>query len=189
MISFWLVLNCKKYNRKPKCTGHSSVLTTFCHSFKEVCTGSNVKQLLADSVYPSVWQNILRVTFIYKCRNSRIMGCLRTRVRWISCRMKEIGLLKRSNTLAAQQSQYVGLLRLSVTNRKHAINVINHHTEMLRSGLDVFFNLLKPGPQKCRANWVAGFSKPVFGTRNTFGQHWRLQKGKEPCPAMTHDSS
>lgn len=45
-------------------------------------------------------------------RNSKIMGCLHMRMRWISCRMKEIGLLKSSNTQAAQQSQYVCLTHI-----------------------------------------------------------------------------
>lgn len=115
------------------------------------------------------------------CRNSRITGCSHTRVRWISCRTKEIGSLKLSNTLAAQQSQYVCPFRLSITDRD---------TLKCHSLTWTFFSLLlQPGPQKCGANWVAGIPQLVFGTRNTLGQHWRLQKGTEPGPAGLHHTS
>lgn len=62
--------------------------------------------------------------FVFMCsfRNSKIMGCLPTRVKWISYKMKEIGLLKSSNTLAAQRSQYVCLTRLSTWSDKFSLN-------------------------------------------------------------------
>lgn len=81
-------------------------------------------------------------------------------------------------------------VRLSITSVHHrqktwsAWQIIN-----TLSLVWTFFNLLKPGPQKCSANWVAGISQLVFGTRNTLGQHWRLQKGKKPFLATSQYSS
>lgn len=115
-------------------------------------------------------------------RNSKIMGCLPTRVRWISYKMKEIGLLISSNTLAAQRSQYVCLLRLSTWSVWKILFELKC--------LSLLFFLPKPGPQKRSAKWVADVSQLVFGSRNTPGQHWRLQEGKESCcPTMSPHSS
>lgn len=65
------------------------------------------------------------------------------RVRWISCRTKEIGLLKLSNTLAAQQSQYVCPLHLSITDRKRDVcdKSSTHWNAIVWFGLFfIFFN-------------------------------------------------